>query len=141
MYTFHSMLKHCPVYSHCSEEDCQTVARLLTAHAAQYSNIQKAFKAAALQRRQNAAKQADTDRQQLLGSPEAAMRRRQMATDADVVGASEGITDSLRRTRQMIAEVIIHCLAQNIQYCMLLQWTFQYKRLIRRSFPLQFLYF
>jgi hypothetical protein len=28
-----------------------------------------------------------------------------MATDADVVGTSEGITESLRRTRQMMSEV------------------------------------
>jgi hypothetical protein len=48
---------------------------------------------------------ATLERQQLLGTPEAAARRKQMTTDADVVGTSEGITESLRRTRQMMAEV------------------------------------
>jgi hypothetical protein len=81
------------------------VARLLTAHASQYNHIQQSLKSAALHRRQNAAKIAALERQQLLGTPEAAAKRKQMVTDADVVGVSEGITESLRRTRQIMSEV------------------------------------
>ena len=63
------------------------------------------MKSAALHRRQNAHKLAALERQQLLGTPEAAAKRKQMATVADVIGVSEGITESLRRTRQIMSEV------------------------------------
>ncbi|KAL4541178.1 hypothetical protein Ndes2526B_g05721 [Nannochloris sp. 'desiccata'] len=91
-----------------SDEERETVARLLTAHASQYNHIQQSLKSAALHRHQNANKIAALERQQLLGTPEAAAKRKQMATDADVVGTSEGITESLRRTRQIMSEELQH---------------------------------
>jgi hypothetical protein len=95
-------------FRHRSDEERQGVARLLSAHAAQYNAIQTAFKSAALQRRQTAAAAAAAERASLLGTPEGAARRRAMAAEADVVGAAEGITESLRRTRQMMAEELEH---------------------------------
>lgn len=39
---------------------------------------------------------------------DAQIRRRQLQNDSDVVAASEGITDSLRRTRQMLNDELQH---------------------------------
>lgn len=81
------------------------MAALLSAHVAEYDRVQQALKAAAAAQRQAAAQTAAQERQELLGGPEGAARRRQMHTDADMVSASQGITDSLRRARQVMAEV------------------------------------
>lgn len=88
-----------------SDEERQGLVRLLTTHAAEYNRIQRALKEATLLRRQYVAKRAAMERQQLLGTPEGAVRRRQIISEADAINTSIGITESLRRTRQMMSEV------------------------------------
>jgi hypothetical protein len=83
------------------------VATLLTAHVNAYNTIQQALRSAAYQQRHNAVQTAAQQRSELLGGVYAGTRRRQLANDSDLVAASEGITDSLRRTRQMLGEVSI----------------------------------
>ena len=93
----------------CSDDERQELARLITAHTAQYNSIQQALKEATLNRREHVAKRAAMERQQLLGTPDGALRRRQIINDADAINTSIGVTESLRRTRQMMSEVRYSC--------------------------------
>lgn len=90
----------------CSDEDRQAVAALLTRRKAEYERIQQAFKAAALAQRRRAAASMVEERKELLaGAADPAARQRQLAAQGELVAASEGVTDGLRRTRQVLAEV------------------------------------
>ena len=46
-----------------------------------------------------------SERRALMGSPEARQRQLQMRSEADLAGSAEGITASLQRTRQQMAQV------------------------------------
>lgn len=89
----------------CSQDERQEVVTLITTHATSYNSIQRALRAAAHQQRTNAAQAASQKRSELLSGADAGVRRRQLQNDSDMVNASEGITASLRRTRQVLGEV------------------------------------
>jgi len=82
------------------------VALLLTRHKAEYEHIQQAFKGAALEQRRRAVQGAAEHRKELLaGAADPAARQRALVAQAQLVEASEGVTEGLRRTRQVLAEV------------------------------------
>jgi hypothetical protein len=93
------------VHAH-SDEERQRVAVLLTRHKAEYERIQQASKDAALQQRRRAAQSAANERKELLaGAADPAAKQRALQTQAELVTASQGVTEGLRRTRQVLAEV------------------------------------
>ena len=67
-----------------------------------------------MQRQRHAEEVALNERKALMGSPEARQRRQQMQSEADLAGTSEGITASLQRTRQQMAQVCV-CSQMTIQ--------------------------
>lgn len=82
------------------------MAALLSRHKVEYERILQAFKQAALQQRQRAAQSAAEERKELLaGAADPAAKQRQLAMQGELVAASEGVTEGLRRTRQVLAEV------------------------------------
>lgn len=58
-----------------------------------------------MQRQRQAEESALNERKALMGSPEARQRQLQMRNEADLASTSEGITASLQRTRQQMAQV------------------------------------
>lgn len=50
---------------------------------------------------------AINERKALMGSPEARQQRQRLQSEAELAGVSEGITASLQRTRQQMAQVRI----------------------------------
>ncbi|GAB4820636.1 hypothetical protein N2152v2_007682 [Parachlorella kessleri] len=92
-----------------SDEERQQVAVLLTRHKAEYERIQQAFKGAALEQRRRAVQGAAEQRKELLaGAADPAARQRALVAQAQLVEASEGVTEGLRRTRQVLAEQLDH---------------------------------
>lgn len=82
------------------------VSQLLSNHKVEYNRIQTALKNAALERQIKSTQRMVQDRKLLLGNgQQASERRRRITTEAQLVETAEGTTESLRRTRQMIAEV------------------------------------
>lgn len=82
------------------------VSQLLSNHKVEYNRIQTALKNAALERQVKSTQRMVQDRKLLLGNGQQASERRQrITTEAQLVETAEGTTESLRRTRQMIAEV------------------------------------
>ena len=81
------------------------MAALLAAHKAEYARIQAAIKQAALQQHRSALRAADADRRELLSGADPSARQAALQSEAGVVATAEGITDGMRRTRQVLAEV------------------------------------
>lgn len=91
-----------------TEEERERIAQIVSAHVSTYHDIQKELRQSFQNRRQKWARRIAVQRQELFGGEEAAARRRQLISEADVVAKSRGITESLRRTRQVMEEELEH---------------------------------
>ena len=78
----------------------------------EYEAIQEEFKATAIKKRQSEREKVESARLELLGSGDAMQTRKKWKTEVDVVAASEGITESLRRTKNIMAQELEHSGAQ-----------------------------
>ena len=92
----------------CSDDERQVVAALLAQHKAEYGRIQAALREAAVRQRQIAMASAAEERKELLAGAAPLGRQRQLQTEGDMVAVSEGVTDGLRRTRQVLTEELSH---------------------------------
>ena len=91
-----------------TEEERELIAKIISAHVSRYHEVQQEIRSSTVKRRQKLGQKAMAQRQELLGGPEAVARRRQLITEGDVVAKSQGITESLRRTRQLMSEELDH---------------------------------
>lgn len=93
-----------------TEAESQAHVKALTDQRRQYEALQRAYKAAALSRKGFQKRRIEQARQELLDAPQgtAAERRKQWKTEADLVAASKGVTESLVRTKNMLAEELEH---------------------------------
>jgi len=93
-----------------TEAESHAHVKALTDQRRQYEALQQAYKAAALSRKGLQKRRIEQARQELLDAPQgtAAERRKQWKTEADLVAASKGVTDSLLRTKNMLAEELEH---------------------------------
>lgn len=88
------------------DEEQEYISHLLNSHKVEYNRLQAALKNAAYERQVKARQRMDQDRRLLLGTDQEALdRRKRITTEAQLVEAAKGTTESLRRTRQMITEV------------------------------------
>ena len=93
------------------EEESTQYVTLLSKEKRDYESIQVAFKSAVAQRREKQRERAVHAREELLrGSHDIAGARKQLQTESDIIRTSENITDSLRRTRNLMAQVLHPCL-------------------------------
>lgn len=89
------------------EEESTQYITLLSKEKRDYESIQVAFKSAVAQRREKQRERAVHAREELLrGSQDIAGARKQLQTESDIIRTSENITDSLRRTRNIMAQVL-----------------------------------
>jgi len=95
------------------EEESTQYITLLSKEKRDYESIQVAFKSAVAQRREKQRERAVHAREELLrGSQDIAGARKQLQTESDIIRTSENITDSLRRTRNIMAQELEHSGAQ-----------------------------
>nr|GLL39778.1 uncharacterized protein LOC109165532 [Ipomoea trifida]GLL39779.1 uncharacterized protein LOC109165532 [Ipomoea trifida] len=86
--------------------------QLPTDDQVQDAHLRLKLKNANLQVKANMRKATQEERELILGDGrESTIRRRNLQTKAGMTSAAEGITESLRRTRQMMIQVIIQYLA------------------------------
>jgi hypothetical protein len=100
------------MYYICSEEETQACIVALSKQRQEYEAIQEEFKATAIKKREIERKEVESARLELLGSGDAMQTRKKWKTEADVIAASEGITESLRRTKNIMAQELEHSGAQ-----------------------------
>lgn len=78
----------------------------------EYEEMLKAFKHAAVLRKDHEQQQKARAREELLESSHVSTLRKQWKTESDLVAASQGITESMKRTKHMLAEELEHSGAQ-----------------------------
>ena len=71
-----------------------------------YAALQQAHRAASAQVQQNAAQHLREQRKALLGSPDPSAKQKQMHDSGQVLGVSKDITQGLRRTKQLLSQVM-----------------------------------
>ncbi|RZC81435.1 hypothetical protein C5167_044004 [Papaver somniferum] len=89
------------------EEQVQSAQSTLKSWKDQYQSLHLGLRNANLQAQINMRKAAQTKRELLLGGgEESTIRRRNLQTKAGMTNASESITESLRRTRQLMVQEV-----------------------------------
>ena len=78
---------------------------VLREHKLEYERLQQAFRSANLAARRATEAVSASERASLLAGGDPQARRNKAVASGGIAAASEGITDSLRRTRHMMAEV------------------------------------
>ncbi|KAI3995771.1 hypothetical protein MKX01_007250 [Papaver californicum] len=90
-----------------TEEQVQSAQSTLKSWKDQYQSLHLGLRNANLQAQTNMRKTAQTKRELLLGGEEeSTIRRRNLQTKAGMTNASESITESLRRTRQLMVQEV-----------------------------------
>jgi hypothetical protein len=89
------------------EEERQQNALLVTKHLAEYERLQTLYKEAIVEQHRRTVEELADERRQLLGPNGSA--KLLLQTESDALVASRNITDGLRRTKQVLAEVGILC--------------------------------
>ncbi|KAK4770865.1 hypothetical protein SAY87_031397 [Trapa incisa] len=90
-----------------SNEDVESAKSLLDSWKNHYQNLRASLRNANLQAKDNMRKAAKEERELLLGGGgESTARRRNLQTKAGMTSAAESITDSLRRTRQLMVQEV-----------------------------------
>ncbi|RZC89776.1 hypothetical protein C5167_035771 [Papaver somniferum] len=90
-----------------TEEQVQSAQSTLKFWKDQYQSLHLGLRNANLQAQTNMRKAAQTKRELLLGGgEESTIRRRNLQTKAGITNASESITESLRRTRQLMVQEV-----------------------------------
>uniref|UniRef100_A0A2P2PLU0 Vesicle transport protein SEC20 n=1 Tax=Rhizophora mucronata TaxID=61149 RepID=A0A2P2PLU0_RHIMU len=90
-----------------THEEVSSAQSLLQSWKTQYQNLKLSLRNANLQAKANMRKAAQEERELLLGGgEESTIRRRNLQTKAGVTSAAESITESLRRTRQLMVQEV-----------------------------------
>jgi protein transport protein SEC20 len=90
-----------------TDDQIQSAQQLLQTWKNQAHDLRMSFRNANLQAKANMRKTAQEDRELLLGGgEESTVRRRNLQTKAGMTSAAESITDSLRRTRQLMVQEV-----------------------------------
>ena len=87
-----------------TEEESQSYIRALSDQRRRYEDLQQAYKAAAVSRKSLRKQRIEEARKELLDAPNAAEKRKQWRTEADLMAASKGVTESLTRTKHLLAQ-------------------------------------
>ncbi|CAL4917672.1 unnamed protein product [Urochloa decumbens] len=88
-------------------EEVQSGQATLESWDAQYKKLRASLRNANLQAKENIRKAAQEERELLLGGgEESTIRRRNLQTKAGMTSAAESITESLRRSRQMMVQEV-----------------------------------
>ncbi|XP_008789477.2 uncharacterized protein LOC103706965 [Phoenix dactylifera] len=88
-------------------EESQSANSTLELWKKQYQNLHMSLRNANLQAKNNIRKAAQEERELLLGGgEESTIRRRNLQTKAGITSAAESITESLRRTRQLMVQEV-----------------------------------
>ncbi|KAF8682006.1 hypothetical protein HU200_045462 [Digitaria exilis] len=88
-------------------EEVQSGQATLESWDEQYKKLRASLRNANLQAKENIRKAAQEERELLLGGgEESTIRRRNLQTKAGMTSAAESITDSLRRSRQMMVQEV-----------------------------------
>ncbi|OMP03155.1 Sec20 [Corchorus capsularis] len=90
-----------------TDEEVQSAKALLESWKSQYQSLRLSLRKANLQAKDNMRKTAQRERELLLGGgEESTIRRRNLQTKAGMTSAAESITESLRRTRQLMVQEV-----------------------------------
>ncbi|KAI4346117.1 hypothetical protein L6164_013196 [Bauhinia variegata] len=90
-----------------TDEEVESARVLLESFKAQSQNLRLSLRNANLQAKANMRKAAQEERELLLGGgDESTARRRNLQTKAGMTSAAESITESLRRTRQLMVQEV-----------------------------------
>ncbi|KAF3964391.1 hypothetical protein CMV_011320 [Castanea mollissima] len=90
-----------------TDDQVQSATALLDSWKNQSHNLRQSLRNANLQAKANMRKAAQEERELLLGGGgESTIRRRNLQTKAGMTSAAESITDSLRRTRQLMVQEV-----------------------------------
>ncbi|KAM0855976.1 hypothetical protein ACQ4PT_049428 [Festuca glaucescens] len=90
-----------------SFEEVQSGQATLASWKEQYQKLRTSLRSANLQAKENIKKAAEEERKLLLGGgEESTIRRRNLQTKAGMTSAAESITESLRRSRQMMVQEV-----------------------------------
>ncbi|XP_058101360.1 uncharacterized protein LOC131245726 [Magnolia sinica] len=90
-----------------TEEEAQSAQSTLKSWKEQYQSLHLSLRNANLHAKANIRKAAQEERELLLGGgEESTIRRRNLQTKAGMTSAAESITDSLRRTRQLMVQEV-----------------------------------
>ncbi|OMO95320.1 Sec20 [Corchorus olitorius] len=90
-----------------TDEEVQSAKALLESWKSQYQSLRLSLRNANLQAKDNMRKTAQRERELLLGGgEESTIRRRNLQTKAGMTSAAESITESLRRTRQLMVQEV-----------------------------------
>eukprot|EP00798_Chlamydomonas_sp_ICE-L_P021440 gene21440-28406_t len=87
-----------------SEEQAEAVEEQLDLHKAEYESLRNALMQAKLQTKFNSERLYQKQRQELLSGVTMEALHRQYRKESDLVAGTQDITDSLRRTRQVLAQ-------------------------------------
>ena len=85
------------------EQERQRNALLVTKHLAEYERLQTMYKEAIVEQHRRTMQELAEERRELLGPNGAG--KLLLQTESDALAASRNITDGLRRTKQVLAEV------------------------------------
>lgn len=88
----------------CREEESERYSRALSKQRYEYEEILKGFKAAAVHRKEKERQKRSHAREELLGSTQASVVRKQWRDESDLVSASQKITESMKRTKNILAQ-------------------------------------
>ncbi|XP_038723466.1 uncharacterized protein LOC120015230 [Tripterygium wilfordii] len=90
-----------------TDQDVQSAQSMLESWKTQCQSLRFNLRNANLQAKDNMRKAAQKEREQLLGGgEESTIRRRNLQTKAGMTSAAESITESLRRTRQLMVQEV-----------------------------------
>ncbi|XP_042517701.1 uncharacterized protein LOC122091697 isoform X2 [Macadamia integrifolia] len=90
-----------------TEEEAQSAQSMLKSWKDQYQSLHLGLRNANLQAKANIRKAAQAERELLLGGgEESTIRRRNLQTKTGMTSAAESITESLRRTRQLMVQEV-----------------------------------
>uniref|UniRef100_A0A1D1Y428 Vesicle transport protein SEC20 n=1 Tax=Anthurium amnicola TaxID=1678845 RepID=A0A1D1Y428_9ARAE len=90
-----------------TEEEVQSAQSTLNSWKEQYESLRLSLRSANLQAKTNIRKAAQEERELLLGGgEESTIRRRNLQTKVGMTSAAESITESLRRTRQLMVQEV-----------------------------------
>ncbi|XP_024538766.1 uncharacterized protein LOC9629171 [Selaginella moellendorffii] len=92
---------------HPSEEASEGYELLLSNFKDEYEALRLSLRSANLRAKSNIGKSANEEREMLLsGGKEGTLRRRNLETQAGMAAAAENVTETLRRTRQLMVQEI-----------------------------------
>ena len=91
-----------------SEEESRAYIQTLSDQKRQYEALLHAYRSAAISRKEMQSQRVEQARNELLNGSNAAEKRKQWKTEADLMAASRGVTESLSRTKNMLAQELEH---------------------------------